>query len=169
MTHLFETASDGQWYVVLTKPKQEQRALQNLQQQGFEAFLPCIKKEVLRKNTLQQIQEPLFKRYLFIFFNESTSPWHLIRHTLGVTELVKFGGKLATLNKDIITALKEINHPEKTLYTAGDLLTVTDGTFKGLEVIFSIKDSEQRALVLIEMLNKTQHITIDFHALKKVN
>lgn len=34
----------NRWYLAYTKPKQESVALVNLEQQGFEAYLPLFKK-----------------------------------------------------------------------------------------------------------------------------
>jgi transcriptional antiterminator RfaH len=44
-----------QWYVIHTKPRQEQRALENLQRQGFEAWLPMIALEKVRRSRLTQV------------------------------------------------------------------------------------------------------------------
>lgn len=169
MTLLSQPTSNNQWYVVLTKPQQELRALQNLQQQGFNVFLPLINKEVLRRRTLKQQQEPLFKRYLFIQFDESTSPWHLIRNTLGVSELLRFGDRLAVVPDRVIHHLQTMQQAAYSLFNEGERLIVTDGPFKGLEVIYQIKDGEQRALVLLDLLNKTHHISLALHSLKKTD
>ena len=58
------------WHLIYTKPRQEKRAALNLTQQGFEVFLPMMSKEVLRQNSLDMVEEPLFKRYLFVRFDE---------------------------------------------------------------------------------------------------
>jgi transcriptional antiterminator RfaH len=167
MTLLDET--NHQWHVVLTKPNQELRALQNLEQQGFTCFLPMIQKEVVFKGQRRFKEEPLFKRYLFIRFDQTLSPWHVIRNSLGVTGLVRFGEKLATIDDDVITSLKNIQFPPKPLYSAGELLRVTDGPFKNLEVVFQMQDGEERAMVLIELLNKTHKLPLNLSVLKKAS
>jgi transcriptional antiterminator RfaH len=157
-----------QWHVVLTKPNQELRALQNLEQQGFTCFLPMIQKEVVLKAQRTLKEEPLFKRYLFILFDARNSPWHVIRSTFGVSDLVRFGEKLATIEDAIITSLKTIPMPPRALYSPGELLRVTDGPFKDLEVVFQMQDGAQRAMVLIELLNKTHRLPLNLNLLKKV-
>ena len=155
------------WYVVYTKPMQEKRAALNLSQQGFEVFLPMMAKEVLRKNLLDKLDEPLFKRYLFVRFDEKSSPWNVIRNTLGVTGLVRFGNVLATIPDEIIDKLKTFDSPASKMFIKGEVLKVTKGPFKDLEAIYHLQDSNQRAIVLIEMLNKTQKISLEVNALKK--
>ena len=55
------------WFAVVTKPRQEQIALENLQRQGFECFLPMAKNPYQRRSKKRQrIVEPLFARYLFL-------------------------------------------------------------------------------------------------------
>jgi hypothetical protein len=54
------------WQVVHTKPRAEARALENLQRQGFEVFLPMITLQKVRRAKLANITEPMFSRYLFL-------------------------------------------------------------------------------------------------------
>jgi len=70
------------WYVVHTKPRQEARALENLQNQGFNCFLPTMQVQKLRNQKVQTITEPMFSRYLFIQLDDppktgrpSAQPW----------------------------------------------------------------------------------------------
>ena len=50
------------WYLIHTKIRQERVALENLERQGFECFLPQINTEKLRRGALQVVQEALFPR-----------------------------------------------------------------------------------------------------------
>ena len=54
--------SSSSWYVIHTKPRQEQRALTNLQQQGYRCYLPMITLEKLARGRLNLVEEPLFPR-----------------------------------------------------------------------------------------------------------
>ncbi len=155
------------WHLIYTKPRQEKRAALNLIQQGFEVFFPMMSKEVLRQNSLVKVEEPLFKRYLFVRFDEKSSPWHVIKNTLGVSDLVRFGNVLATIPDEMIDVFKTFELPTSEMFIEGQVLKVTDGPFKDLEVIYQLKDGNQRAIVLIEMLNKTQKIAINLKDLKK--
>ena len=48
---------EGAWYAVHTKPKQENRALENLQNQGFECFLPLLEIEKVRRGKVQTVMK----------------------------------------------------------------------------------------------------------------
>jgi transcriptional antiterminator RfaH len=78
------------WYLIHTKPRQELRALENLQRQGYECYLPLLPTEKIQQKLVAIVDEPLFPRYLFIRLDSSQSgkSWTPIRSTLGVSKLV---------------------------------------------------------------------------------
>lgn len=149
------------WYVVHTKPRQEFRAEENLVAQGFEVFLPRVLVERKRRNRLISVEEALFPRYLFIRFDPSVDPWHLIRCTLGVSNLVRIGIQPASIPATIIENLKDLKTTFIGRFQAGDKIVVSDGPFKGFDGIYMEEDGEQRAMILIDFLNKTQRIRVD--------
>ena len=76
------------WYLVYTKPQQERVANDNLQRQGYETYLPMLRKRVKRGKTYHHRLDPLFPRYLFIHLSDQLDDWGPIRSTIGVTHLV---------------------------------------------------------------------------------
>lgn len=165
-SHNTGTAS-AHWYVIHTKPRQERRALDNLQQQSFEVYLPLVKAEKLQRSKLVTIEEPLFKRYLFVRFDAERSPWHVIRNTFGVSELVRTGGQLARVPLEIIERLKQYEATPQALFNAGETLRVKTGPFQNLDVVFDMQDGDSRAIVLIELLNNTQKISLNINSLTR--
>ena len=79
------------WHVVHTKPRAEARALENLERQGFEVFLPMITLQKVRRAKLANITEPMFSRYLFLRPTPGMQDLSVVRSTLGVSQLVRFG------------------------------------------------------------------------------
>lgn len=157
------------WHIVHTKPRQELRALENLQRQGFEVFIPMLEVEKIRNGKIQLMSEPLFKSYLFVRFDAQVSPWHTVRYTLGVNKLLSFGGQLATVPVTLIDTLRSNPKPQLQLYTAGDVLQVESGPLKGFEVIYQMTNGDDRALVLIELMNKTHTVQMALDLLKKAS
>ena len=97
-----------QWFVVHTKPRQEQRALVNLQRQGFAAWLPMLSVEKFRRGRLEKVVVPMFSRYLFIRLDTEQTNWSPIRSTLGVSKLVSFGNRPAVIEDELILALQQL-------------------------------------------------------------
>lgn len=163
------------WYVIHTKPRQESRALANLESQGYECYLPQFTREKLHRGSLELMREPLFSRYLFICLSTAQhgKSWAPIRSTLGVSRLVSFGSEPAKVNQLLIDLLKEHTkrleiEPEK-IYQPGERLLITKGPFLGLEGIFEMDDGEARAMVLIEVLSKPTRLNLPIDSLSKAH
>jgi len=175
MTKYPEAISAMHWYVIHTKPRQEQRALLNLEQQGYECYLPMATVEKLRKGALSLVEEPLFARYLFIRLDVSLSGkgWGSIRSTLGVSCLVTFGGEPAKVDDrliDILRTQKEdlCSQPQR-LFAQGECVLIADGPFAGIEAIYQMNDGESRALVLVKLLSKPAQLKISPASLRKIS
>ncbi|MGV8935015.1 MAG: transcription/translation regulatory transformer protein RfaH [Gallionellaceae bacterium] len=163
------------WYVIYTKPRQEQRALLNLDQQGYECYLPLITIEKLHRSKLSLVDEPLFARYLFIHLNtgQAGKSWGPIRSTKGVSRLVAFGAEPAVVDDQLIHILQAresllLTQPQR-LFESGERVLVTGGPFAGLEAIYQISDGESRAMVLIELLSKFSRLNIPAASLRKIS
>ena len=157
------------WYVVHTKPRQEARALENLQNQGFNCFLPTMQVQKLRNQKVQVITEPMFSRYLFIQLDDATQDWSPIRSTLGVSKLVSFGPLPAKVPIAFVVLLQ--NAPQAALermFTLGDSVRITNGPMHGLEGQYIAHDGETRAFVLVDMLGQPQKLRIAIDSLRVV-
>jgi len=158
------------WYVVHTKPRQEARALENLQNQGFNCFLPTMQVQKLRNQKVQTITEPMFSRYLFIQLDDATQNWSPIRSTLGVSKLVSFGPQPAKVPSEFVAFLQEA--PQTTLermFTPGDSVQVASGPLQGLEGQYMSHDGEARAFVLVDLLGQPQKLRMTLESLRVVS
>lgn len=162
------------WYLVYSKPREEQRALLNLERQGFECYLPMHSSEKLRRGELKTVEEPLFPRYLFIRsrHNESYPAWGSVRSTLGVSCLVTFGSEPVPVPTQLIKALKDQDAIQQSkpqrLFQTGDRVRITEGPFFGLEAIYQMSESASRAMVLIEILSKSSKLKVAIKGLRKM-
>jgi len=155
------------WYAIHSKPRQEERALENLQRQGFEAWLPLLTVEKVLRSKLVQVIEPMFSRYLFIRLDTEQTNWSPIRSTLGVSKLVSFGNRPAVVADELIEALQQL--PEQApqrLIQPGQQVKIVSGPLRGLEGIYQQADGELRAMVLIELLNKQHCIVTEMQDLR---
>jgi len=155
------------WYAIHSKPRQEERALENLLRQGFEAWLPLLTVEKVLRSKLVQVVEPMFSRYLFIRLDTEQTNWSPIRSTLGVSKLVSFGNRPAVVADELIEALQQM--PEQApqrLIQPGQQVKIVSGPLRGLEGIYQQADGELRAMVLIELLNKQHRIVTDMQDLR---
>jgi len=157
------------WFAVVTKPRQEQIALENLQRQGYECFLPMAENPYQRRSKKQQkIIEPLFPRYLFlkaIAQHQNLAP---VRSTQGVISMVRFGIELAVIPEQVINAIRQRMAPDTGLIKieplkieTGDKVRVFDGPLAGLNGIVQEKSSENRTMILMELLGRTTKVEVN--------
>jgi len=162
------------WYVIHTKPRQEQRALSNLQNQGYQCYLPMIAIEKLSRERVNIIEEPLFPRYLFISLDASRygQNWSPIRSTWGVSGLVSFGTEPAKINSALIELMRQqeqgLSEAPQRLFSAGESLLIAEGAFAGLQAVYQMASGENRAMVLIELLGKSVQMEIAPASLHKL-
>jgi transcriptional antiterminator RfaH len=162
------------WYLIYTKPRQEKAALQNLEQQGYQCYLPILPKEKLRQGAVALTDEPLFPRYLFINLAQDfmAKSWSPIRSTKGVSRLVRFGAEPAKIDDALVDLLKAheasaLGKPER-LYKVGERVQLTKGPFAGIEGIYQMADGDRRVMVLIELMSKKVAVPVELGALRKL-
>ncbi|MDE2343170.1 MAG: transcription/translation regulatory transformer protein RfaH [Betaproteobacteria bacterium] len=157
------------WYVVHTKPRQEERALLNLERQGYTCFLPRFPSERLRQGQLSVSDVPLFPRYLFLGLKPDCSGLSPVRSTQGVSRLVAFGTEPARVDPDLIETLRSRAAVAlHTLFEPGERVQITQGPFAGIDAVFQMNDGESRVRVLIELLSKPAVLKVSPAALRKV-
>ena len=161
--------SQPNWFAVVTKPRQEQIALENLQRQDFECFLPLADNPYQRRRKRhQRMIEPLFPRYLFLNAIAGQQNLAPVRSTRGVTTMVRFGTELAVVPESIINAIKNRTDPATGLIRikpveleAGDKVRIFDGPLAGITGIVQEKRSENRALILMELMGRPTAVEVD--------
>ena len=160
------------WYLLYTKPRQEKLALQHLQNQAYEVYLPLIQVEKIRQGVRGLVEEALFPRYLFVQLDEAGSQsWAPIRSTVGVSQLVKFGHRFAEVSQDLVSWVQDQARLVKLApeLKHGDVVTITEGPFRGMDAIFKTYDGEKRAILLLTLLTKMTEATFGLNWIKKAS
>lgn len=175
------TFEDRPWFVVVTKPQQEEWARENLERQGYLAWLPlCRELKPMwtasrnRRKAMEEVVGPLFPRYLFcgVGQNKEIKP---IESTFGVTDLVRTGlgyavamprsalwDLLARIARDdgVLDLLREIKAAALPKYEVGDRLRVkSDGPFAALEGP-CIVDTGSRVTLLLDIMGRAVKVTL---------
>ena len=161
------------WHLIYTKPRKESLALEKLSEQGLISYLPLKPVERIRRGKRQVLQEPLFQRYLFIqaddrFFLRR----HAIRSTPGVSHLLQIGEIDTPVDDELIVFIRSLEAGHRDLVEAyfkpNNVVKITQGIYHDLEAIFVEDQGEQRALLLIQLLQTDTRISIDKHHLSKI-
>ena len=151
-----DDAVTRRWYLVQCKPREAFRALEHLGNQGYEAFLPTLTREVLRRGRPSRVTEPLFPHYLFVRLSDVADNWAPLRSTRGVTRLVAFGGQPRPVADALVDGLRahESARLEQPLFRPGQAVEIVDGPLAGLAAVFAARDGEERVVVLLSLMQQ---------------
>lgn len=163
-----------QWFAVRTKSRQETLALENLQRQGYETYLPLIQLKKRKRNKWVDVVEPLFPCYEFVHVDLDATDIAPIRSTLGVTGLVRFGSVLTPIPDSVIEYLKQtetaesgVHQSDKPLFKKGEKVEIMEGPFAGLQGIYQIEKGEERALILLNLLGRQNEVAVKLDAISR--
>ena len=154
--------SAPKWLLLQVKPRQEMRALENLERQQGECYCPQIRIEKLSRGKRVEAEEALFPGYLFINAQPEQNglTYTSIRSSRGVSKIVGFGAEPLKVPEALIAQIKLreesglMGESAKDLPQAGDNINILEGPFRGLKAVFSHTDGMQRSIVLINLLNQ---------------
>ncbi|MCS6837998.1 MAG: hypothetical protein NZ480_04040 [Bdellovibrionaceae bacterium] len=147
------------WLLVQSKPRQEERAIINLNRQGFETFCPIVTYKKWYRGQYLLKDEYLFPRYIFIrVLSISPGSWSKIKYTYGISWIVQFGNVPVTASDDLIWRLKkqveDLNQKPQALFQPGQKVVIKNYGLQDLEAIFYMVKGEDRAIVLINFLQR---------------
>lgn len=160
------------WYLVYTKPKQENVALLNLQQQGFHAYLPLYKNFKKTLSTGYLGHEAMFPRYVFFQPANAAQSIASARSTRGVVSLVRFGYEPAVVKDDTLQGIRLFEELRNNAGLA-EISPLQPGTsvrfkhtaLKGLQgLVKSV--SSKRVAVLLELLGQDQLVHVEHSQLE---
>lgn len=175
VTQSTATAGDGlapPWYVCLTKPRGEAQAQLHLSEQGYEVYLPRLCLWRRSRGQWVRREQAMFPRYLFLRLGHASHGLSPVRSTPGVSSLVRFGERPATLDHATVLAIRDVEQQRRsfidqqsTPFRAGDCVIISEGPLRGLQGIVSAVASE-RVAVLMSLLGRDQTLNLPMHCLQ---
>jgi transcriptional antiterminator RfaH len=149
------------WYVLQCKPRQDARALEHLERQGFECYAPVCNVQTISSGKLRAREQPLFPGYVFIRMGIEDS-WLALRSTRGVNRVVAFCGQPCQVQNAIVDHLKHrcASAEMQCVLSQGDRVRIQIGEFADMEAIFESMDGDERVMLLLSVLNRQQRIQV---------
>lgn len=157
------------WYIVVTKPRQEARAYENLENQGGEVFLPMLQTEIIKQGRRTLKSEPLFPNYLFLRLDKDSPLFAKVRSTFGVNKLLNFGGNPVTIDSRLIEDLRLRTTLGNNLPTfeAGQKVELKEGPFRHYQALFKEYKGAERAVILLTLLGQQNELIVELAELQK--
>jgi transcriptional antiterminator RfaH len=161
------TKCDWRWYVVQTHVNAEAKAAANLGQQGFAVYLPRYLKLRSHARKVDTVVRPLFPRYLFVAIDLATQRWRAIQSTLGVSHLVCRSGKPASVEDQVIDALKAredeggfIKLVRRSALSPGDKVRFVEGAFADSFALVEGVNDHDRVAILLDLLGRQVRVLV---------
>jgi len=154
------------WYCARTKPKHEHIAAADLRKNlELEVFLPRLRIERATQRGAVRVIEPLFPCYIFVrcVIGEKINE---IRHTNGISSLVRFGLEIPKIADAIIEELQKCFEAEEPMVDSslspGDEVAVADGAFAGMSAyVLRNLPARNRVQVLLDILGRPTPVEVD--------
>ena len=164
----------GKWYLIMSKPNKDAYAEEQLNNQHYTVYRPVINRKKKVRGKMKQVEESLFPRYLFVLLKEGVDDWSSIRSTRGVLSIVRFGIEPAVVPNKLIQLLKQNEDisagavRDLDRFKQGEKIIIEDGPFAGLEAVFQNYKSEERVILLLNILNNVATVNLSLDEIGKV-
>nr|MBF0223384.1 transcriptional activator RfaH [Desulfobulbaceae bacterium] len=166
---------EKQWFIIRTKPHKEFVASTNYQNQGYHCYVPSILKTVTHAREKSAVVRAFFPGYLFLHLTDEEQDWAAISSTIGSLCPVKFGDRYPVVPDEIIAALRARESDDGYIsllnirsIKEGQSVRVISGELEGLTGLFMTAKGADRALVLLDMLQRQVKSTVPIDLLEVV-
>ena len=152
-----------EWFVLQLKANAHNRAVKNLNQQGFETFLPLLNLTSRKGSRFLKKKQPLFPGYLFITFDKADEKWSKINNTYGVSRLITFNCTLKSIPSSFINNLIDRYDclgeliPVKKI-EKGDQVKFLQGPFANFLATVETLEPNNRIWVLMDLMGRQAKI-----------
>ena len=166
-----EHTGELRWYLIQCKPRQDARALENLERQDFVCYRPARAVERHRDGRTKASAEPLFPGYLFIRLDRVTDNWYAINSTRGVHQIVRFNEYPVPVPDRLIEGIRaRLADPlaQQPYLKPGDRVRIEAGAFAQTEAIFLVDDGNHRVVLLLNILQTEQRLSFPLSSVRKV-
>ncbi|HAQ48726.1 MAG TPA: transcription/translation regulatory transformer protein RfaH [Glaciecola sp.] len=136
----------------------------HLANQSVDAFYPKVMVTKVLRGKRQTVEEPLFPNYVFAQLDHGKHNFTSVRSTRGVIGFVKQGKEYQKVSSSLISVFRELQsvaQVDSKLPKTGDKVTVHSANYNNIQAIYQEPKGEQRAMLLIELINKPVLVELD--------
>ena len=148
------------WLIASYKSNEIKRVESNLLNQNFKFYLPKITTKNINAKTKVEV---LFPGYIFV--NTSLENYSVLKYTLGIKNIIKFGENVSYISDEEIKSMQTAEEKSKIdpvaqeIHIGKDVL-ISNGSLKGIMVKICSLPSRERIGVLFTFLGSMRRVTI---------
>ena len=162
------------WYFIQFKRNSHRIAERNLNQQGFETFLPLQDFTRKRGSKFLTVTKPLFPGYMFVGIKSLGEPWQKINSTLGVVRLICQDGIPKRVPFEIVAGL--ISRCDSvgrllppTALRCGDTVEINSGILANFIATVETIASNSRIWVLMDIMGQISRVQVASEQVRRFN
>ena len=161
------------WYVVRTKPREEDRAAFFLQEKDVNLYLPKMEAFSIKGGKKKLGTKPLFPGYLFAYFNVEKD-LSMVRWTRGVHKILPESINPVPVQDSVVESIKSLAGKDRIIRKRNNLrrndhIRITKGPMKDIMGIFENWSSDEgRVKVLLNLLNYQARLELHYSLIEKV-
>jgi transcriptional antiterminator RfaH len=163
------------WYVAQTRLRAEERARVNLERQGFQAYLPCYRRERRHARRCDIVRSPLFPGYVFVQLDLENAPWRSVNGTFGVNRLVCRGEQPAPVPEGIVEEIAAQENEEGLIvlkprgFREGETLRFVRGALADCLGFFERMADGDRVILLLDLLGRKVRVQAPLDSVAAAN
>jgi len=165
-------AAGKHWYAVEAQARAETLALEQLQRQDFEAYLPRYMKRRLHARKTTWLAAPLFPGYLFVRLDIDAERWRAVHSTRGAKRLVCNGENPAPIPDSIIEEIMSREDRDGmvaleagTPFRRGQAVQIEGGAMADRIGLFDGVADAKRVFILLELLGRQVRVRVPLQTL----
>ena len=155
------------WFAVVTKPRAEAVAFENLRRQGYTCLWPRVRRSLRGAEGVRERLECLFPNYLFLHADPERQSLAPVRSTRGALGLVRFGGVPAQVPETVIDHIRTRLDPadgtvrlDAPSWVPGAKVRISEGPLSGVAAIFLASEGADRVRMLVELLGSAREVVL---------
>lgn len=171
-----------QWYAIHTYSGYEEKVAESIRQRAesldmkdkiFEILVPKEKMIEIKNGKRKVVEKRIFQGYVMVLMKLSEDAWYIVRNTPSVTGFVGSGTDPTPISQDEMDKINKrmgLDQPKHKIdYVIGDVVSITDGPFKGFDgAINEIDPQKGKLKVLVNMFGRETPVELDSLQVKRV-
>jgi transcriptional antiterminator NusG len=175
--------SEGRnWYVIHTYSGYEERVTENLKQRIkslgmedkiFDCVVPKEKTIEIRNGRRRTVEKRIFPGYVMVDMIVTDESWYVVRNTPQVTGFIGAGTTPIPMSEAEVQAIQKRMGIEEPKYkidlNVNDLISITDGPFKGFDGTVDYVDQEKGKIrVMVNVFGRETPVELDSLQVKRI-
>ncbi len=166
-----EPQGPAYWYAVRTRSRHEKIVVEHLTMQGFESFLPLVKRNHKWTDRTKAVELPVFAGYSFVrmFFSPRNRLRVLQTHgVVGFVGMKNLGipipdGQIQDIRRLLAS---DVPFEESPFLRIGQRVRIRGGSLDGVEGILSAQDQDQSLVLSVDLIQRSLSVKIQGYKLE---